>query len=89
MNIADLQGKTPDQLKDMVLGFKKELFNLRFQRSSGELANTSRFKEVRKDIARIYTFMNQPEAASAAKPAKKAAASKKAAATKTTKAKKA
>jgi large subunit ribosomal protein L29 len=89
MNISELQGKTPDQLKDMVLGLKKELFNLRFQRSSGELTNTSRFRQVRNDIARVYTFMNQPETAGAsAKPAKKVAAPK-AAKAKTTKAKKA
>ena len=89
MKIADLQGKTPDQLKDMVLNLKKELFNLRFQRSSGELTNTTRFKEVRRDVARVFTAMNTSDAASA-KPAKAKAAKKPVAeskAKKTTKAK--
>ena len=59
MKAQELSGKTPEQLKDMVASLKKEQFNLRFQVASGELQNTSRFREVRRDIARIRTALNQ------------------------------
>lgn len=59
MKIAELAGKSPDQMKEMVTALKKEQFNLRFQVSSGELTNTSRFREVRRDIARIRTAQAQ------------------------------
>ena len=59
MKIEELKGKTADQLTEMVGQLKKELFNLRFQRVSGELENTSRFSQVRRDIARVKTFVNQ------------------------------
>lgn len=59
MKMEELNGKTPEQLKEMVVALKKERFNLRFQRASGELTNTSRFREVRRDIARINTVLNQ------------------------------
>lgn len=79
MKAAELTGKTPDQLNDLALNLKKELFNLRFQKSTGELTNVSRFAQVRKDIARIYTAMNTPPSAKPAKAKKeKAAAPKKA-----------
>lgn len=79
MKAIETQGKTPDQLTDMVLTLKKELFNLRFQAASGELANTSRFRQVRRDIARIKTAMNAPaEAAPKAKKEPKAKAAPKA-----------
>jgi large subunit ribosomal protein L29 len=80
-NISELRGKSPDELKDLVLNLKKEQFNLRFQVASGELNNTSRFQVVRRDIARIKTLLNQPEqavGAVSAKPAKKAKAAPKA-----------
>lgn len=47
-----------EKLKEKILLLKKELFNLRFQKTMGELKNTSRFKEVRKDIARIKTELS-------------------------------
>ena len=53
---SDIRGMTPDQLQDELLSLKKEQFNLRFQRATGQLENTSRVKEVRKDIARVRTF---------------------------------
>jgi large subunit ribosomal protein L29 len=53
--VEELKGKTIDQLNDHVLGLKKELFNLRFQKQSGELENTARFKQVRRDVARAKT----------------------------------
>jgi large subunit ribosomal protein L29 len=51
----DLRAMSPDQLDDELLRLKKEQFNLRFQRATGQLANTSRVREVRRDIARIKT----------------------------------
>ena len=50
---------TPDQLQDELLSLKKEQFNLRFQRATGQLENTSRVREVRKDIARVRTLQRQ------------------------------
>ena len=60
---VDLRAKTPDELKDQLLGLKKEQFNLRFQRATGQLANTARVKEVRRDIARIKTVAAQKRVA--------------------------
>ncbi len=57
MKAEELKGKTPDQLKDELLSLRKEAFNLRFQRASGQLENTSRIRAVRRDIARIKTVM--------------------------------
>jgi large subunit ribosomal protein L29 len=51
----DLRTMTPDQLDDELIKLKKEQFNLRFQRATGQLANTARVREVRRDIARIKT----------------------------------
>lgn len=59
MQMAELQTKDKDALKDIVAGLRKELFNLRFQRATGELSNMGRFREVRRDIARIETRMSQ------------------------------
>ena len=55
----DFAGKTPDQLADDLAKLKKEQFNLRFQRASGQLENTSRIRVVRLDIARVLTALNQ------------------------------
>ena len=54
--IADLRAQTPDQLSDELLKLKKEQFNLRFQRATGQLSNTSRVRQVRRDIARLMTI---------------------------------
>jgi large subunit ribosomal protein L29 len=54
---------TVDQLDDEVLKLKKERFNLRFQRATGQLENTSRVREVRRDIARIKTIAQQKRTA--------------------------
>ena len=51
----DFRGKTAEELQTQVAEMKKELFNLRFQQASGELANNARFKEVRKQVARALT----------------------------------
>ena len=56
---ADHRAKTPDQLKDQLVSLKKEQFNLRFQKASGQLENTSRVREVRREIARIKTVLGQ------------------------------
>ena len=59
MNMEDLKGKSNEELRAQVTELKKELLNLRFQKASGELASTARFKEARKDIARILTAIRQ------------------------------
>ena len=58
MKADDLIGKTADELKDSLLGLKKEQFNLRFQKASGQLENTARVRQVRRDIARIKTVLH-------------------------------
>ena len=57
--VSDLRVMTEDQLDDEALKLKKEQFNLRFQRASGQLENTSRVRVVRRDIARIKTILAQ------------------------------
>jgi large subunit ribosomal protein L29 len=56
MKAADIKAMTVDQIDDEVLKLKKEQFNLRFQRATGQLENTSRVREVRRDIARLKTI---------------------------------
>lgn len=58
-NVADLRGKSDDQLKESLVDLKKEQFNLRFQRASGQLENTARVGQIRKDIARIKTVLHE------------------------------
>jgi large subunit ribosomal protein L29 len=67
MKIEDIRAMSPDQQDDAVLNLKKERFNLRFQRATGQLANTSRVRQVRRDIARIQTIARQKRAADTAK----------------------
>ena len=55
MTTAEFKGMTLDQLDDQLAKLKKEQFNLRFQRASGQLENTSRVRQVRRDIARVKT----------------------------------
>ena len=57
MKAQDAQLMTPDQLVDELVKLKKEQFNLRFQRATGQLENTARFRQVRRDIARINTVL--------------------------------
>lgn len=59
MNAADVRAKTVDELKDALVQLRKESFNLRFQAASGQLENTARFRQVRRDIARIKTVLHQ------------------------------
>ncbi len=80
MKVADVRAMTLDQLDDEVLKLKKEQFNLRFQRATGQLENTSRVRVIRRDIARMKTIAAQkrvgapepaPKAEAAPAPAKK------------------
>jgi large subunit ribosomal protein L29 len=88
MKPADIRTQSDDQLKESLVGLRKEAFNLRFQRASGQLENTARVRAVRRDIARIKTVLTQRKlglaapagkgkANAAPKPAKKAKAAKK------------
>jgi large subunit ribosomal protein L29 len=60
----DLRAMTLDQLDDELLRLKKEQFNLRFQRATGQLENSSRVRVVRRDIARVKTVAHQKRAQS-------------------------
>ena len=60
---SDLRAKTPDELKDQLLGLKKEQFNLRFQHATQQLEKPARVKEVRREIARIKTILGEKSAA--------------------------
>jgi large subunit ribosomal protein L29 len=62
MKVADVRAMTLDQLDDEVLKLKKEQFNLRFQRATGQLENTSRVRLIRRDIARMKTIAGQKRA---------------------------
>ena len=63
MKSEDLKGKTQDELNDELLKLKKEQFNLRFQAATGQLENTARVRQVRRDIARVKTVSGQLKAA--------------------------
>ena len=62
MKIADVLGLTPDQLSDQLVNLKKEQFNLRFQKATGQIEKTHRVDQVRKDIARIKTVLRGKQA---------------------------
>ena len=64
---SEVRGMTPDQLNDELIKLKKEQFNLRFQKATGQLENTARVREVRRDIARIKTVAARRSAPSAPK----------------------
>jgi large subunit ribosomal protein L29 len=64
MKAADIRQKTDDELDEMLIDLRKEAFNLRFQKASGQLENTARMREVRRDIARIKTTLHVRQAAS-------------------------
>ena len=63
MKASDIRAMTGDQLKDELARLKKEQFNLRFQRATGQLENTVRVRQVRRDIARVQTIAAQKTAA--------------------------
>jgi large subunit ribosomal protein L29 len=64
MKAGDVRAMTPDQLKDELVKLKKEQFNLRFQKATGQLENTTRVRQVRRDIARLKTISHAKSAAS-------------------------
>jgi len=59
MKPGDLRGQTPDQLTEQMEMLGKEIFNLRFQRASGQLENTARVRQARRGIARIKTILGE------------------------------
>jgi large subunit ribosomal protein L29 len=59
MKASDIRPKTVDELKQQIEDLSKEAFNLRFQRASGQLENTARVRQVRRDIARIKTILGE------------------------------
>ena len=63
--VGDILTKSADELKDLLLGLRKEQFNLRFQRATGQLEATGRIRVVRRDIARVKTVMGERERAAA------------------------
>ena len=67
MSAEAFRGLTIDQIDDQLQKLKKEQFNLRFQRATGQLENTGRVREVRRDIARVKTIAAQKRAAETAK----------------------
>ena len=62
MKIDEVRGLTPDQLAESLINLKKEQFNLRFQRATGQLENTARVRQVRRDIARLSTIAAEKRA---------------------------
>ncbi|MBO0344824.1 50S ribosomal protein L29 [Roseibium limicola] len=65
MKATDVRAKTLDELRTELETLKKEQFNLRFQRATGQLENTGRVRQIRRDIARIQTIMRDKRVASA------------------------
>ena len=63
MKIAEVRGLTPDQMSETLLNLKKEQFNLRFQKATGQMEKTHRVGEIRKDIARIKTVLRAKQPA--------------------------
>ena len=59
MKNSDVKAMTPDQLSDELIKLKKEQFNLRFQKATGQIENTARVRQIRRDIARIKTSQQQ------------------------------
>lgn len=62
MKTADLRAQSDDQLNEQLAQLKKEQFNLRFQKATGQIEKTHRVDEVRKDIARIKTILRSKQA---------------------------
>ncbi len=78
MKTGDIRELSDDQLVDELVKLKREQFNLRFQKATGQLENTTRFRQIRRDVARIRTIMRQRQdvgdGAQAAAPAGEAGA---------------
>jgi large subunit ribosomal protein L29 len=65
MKASDLRMKTPDELSDELESLKKEQFNLRFQQATGQMENSARMRQVRRDIARLQTIAAEKRTAEA------------------------
>ena len=63
MKFTDIRVLSADQVKDEILKLKKEQFNLRFQRATGQVENTARIRQIRRDVARLKTAQSQQAAA--------------------------
>lgn len=64
MKISEIRDLTPDQLRDELIKLKREQFNLRFQKATGQLANTSRVRQIRRIIAKLKTVERQKQGVS-------------------------
>jgi large subunit ribosomal protein L29 len=67
MKAQDVRAKTDDELTTQIDDLRKEQFNLRFQRASGQLENTARVRQVRRDVARMKTILGERRRQAAAK----------------------
>ena len=65
MNASELRDQSPDQLREKLTDLKKEAFNLRFQQATGAMENTARVRQIRRDVARVKTVLNEKAAAAA------------------------
>ncbi|HBZ44348.1 MAG TPA: 50S ribosomal protein L29 [Maritimibacter sp.] len=65
MNAQELRDKSADQLNEQLSDLKKEAFNLRFQQATGQIENTARMRQVKRDVARVKTILNEKAAAAA------------------------
>ena len=63
---VELRSKSADELKEEIVALRKEEFSLRMQRGTGQLSNTARFKQIRREVARIKTILNEQANSSAA-----------------------
>ncbi len=59
MKASELRSKSKDELREELVGLKKEQFNLRFQAAAGQLENTARVRQIRRDVARIQTILGE------------------------------
>ena len=64
MKVTEFRSKSDDELQDQIRDLKKEAFNLRFQKASGQLENTARQRQVRRDLARVKTVLGERRSAS-------------------------
>ncbi len=62
---GDVRAKSPDELSGLLLDLRKEQFNLRFQRATGQQEGTARMREVKREIARVKTIVGEKQRASA------------------------
>ncbi len=76
MNVLELREKTPDELDEQLALLKKELFNLRFQKASGQSESTARMRTARRDVARVKTVVNEKKLGEKAKTANATTAAK-------------